>query len=91
MSLELLRNWMRTLYTNVYWPSVCTSIILCCLSMSSTLGTSSTWWRETVMKTASERKHHTKAVVLTEIHPRDRQAASIYLSAFGDNLRSDLV
>lgn len=46
MSLELFRNWMSTLYTNVYWPSVCTSIILCCLSMSSTLGMSSTWWRD---------------------------------------------
>lgn len=43
MSLELFRNWMRTLYTNVYWTRVCTSIILCCLSMSSTLGMSSTW------------------------------------------------
>lgn len=42
MSLELLRNWMRTRYTNVYWHSVCTIIILCCLSMSSPLGMSST-------------------------------------------------
>lgn len=42
MSLELFRNWMRTLYTKVYWTRVCTSIILCCLSMSSTLGMSST-------------------------------------------------
>lgn len=42
MSLELFKNWMRTLYTNVYWQRVCTIIILCCLSMSSTLGMSST-------------------------------------------------
>lgn len=43
MSRELFRNWMSTRYTNVYWQSVCTIIILCCLSMPSTRGTSSTW------------------------------------------------
>lgn len=41
---------MRTRYTNVYWQRVCTIIILCCLSMSSTLGMSSTWREETAMR-----------------------------------------
>lgn len=43
MSRELLRNWISTRYTNVYWHSVCTISIRCRRSMSSTRGTSSAW------------------------------------------------